>query len=59
MDLASELLVSIPLLTYWSKVSDDEQVIAVMRDALEEIGTVAKARNTLVPFKFMNYAFSF
>ncbi|KAI1764862.1 FAD-binding domain-containing protein [Hypoxylon sp. FL1150] len=50
-------LVSILVLMNWKDRSDDAKVLAVGRDLLRTVETVAAARRTAVPYKYMNYAF--
>lgn len=52
-------LVSVLLLTFWKDRGDDEtKILPFMRNALTEIQSMATDRETLVPFIYMNYAFS-
>lgn len=51
--------VSILLLTTWQNKSDDETIFKTMRSTLEKIEALAVAKNTSVPYVFMNYAASF
>ncbi|KAK6851878.1 hypothetical protein PG995_012003 [Apiospora arundinis] len=52
-------LVSILLLLYWNKTEDDEPVLGTAKEILEAIDTDAAARGMSVPFKYLDYAFSF
>ncbi|KAK6822540.1 hypothetical protein PG987_014085 [Apiospora arundinis] len=52
-------LVSILLLLYWNKTEDDETVLGTAKEILEAIDTDAAARGMSVPFKYLDYAFSF
>jgi hypothetical protein len=51
-------LVSVLLLSYWEKRADDAAVIAFMEGSLEKMRADAAARGTLVPYIYMNYAFT-
>ncbi|KAK7913980.1 hypothetical protein PG985_011683 [Apiospora marii] len=52
-------LVSILILLYWNQQSDDELVLGTARNVIEAIDKDAAARGTLVPYKYLNYAFDF
>ncbi|KAK8064571.1 hypothetical protein PG994_007209 [Apiospora phragmitis] len=52
-------LVSILILLYWNKQSDDEVVLSTARSVIEAIDKDATARGTLVRYKYLNYAFDF
>lgn len=52
-------LVSILILMYWKNASDDETILTQSREVLAAIDHDAKARGTAVPYKYLNYAFSF
>ncbi|KAK8121558.1 FAD-binding domain-containing protein [Apiospora kogelbergensis] len=52
-------LVSILILLYWNKTEDDETVVSTAREILEDIDRDAASRSTSVPFKYLDYAFSF
>lgn len=51
-------LVSVLLLSYWQNKSDDDAVIAFMKEALEKMKQDAAGRGTLLPFVYMNYAWT-
>lgn len=51
-------LVSVLLLTYWSNKSDDAAVLGTMESILGSIKSRAAARNMLIPYTYMNYAFA-
>lgn len=51
-------LVSVLLLSYWQNKSDDDAVIAFMKEALEKMKQDASGRGTLLPFVYMNYAWT-
>lgn len=51
-------LVSILLLTYWQNRSDDDAVIAFMKEALDKMKQDAESRGQLLPFVYMNYAWT-
>lgn len=59
LDPADGPLVSILLLFYWNKQSDDEVVLGTARGVIEAIDKDAAAKGTLVPHKYLNYAFDF
>jgi hypothetical protein len=59
LDPADGPLVSVLLLTYWADKSDDEQILAVMRGALEDIRKQAVEKGTAIDFVYLNYAFNF
>ncbi|KAI6084062.1 hypothetical protein F4821DRAFT_271334 [Hypoxylon rubiginosum] len=52
-------LVSILFLTFWENREDDEKIVSSLREALDEIDRDATVRDTLVPFKYLNYAATF
>lgn len=54
-----EPLVTILLLTYWKRREDDEQIMGVLRGALEAIEKDADARGQRVPYTYLNYASDF
>lgn len=54
-----EPLVTILLLTYWRRKEDDEQILGVLRSALEAIEKDADARGQRVPYTYLNYASDF
>ncbi|KAK8137110.1 FAD-binding domain-containing protein [Apiospora sp. TS-2023a] len=51
-------LVSVLLLTYWSNKSDDTAVLETMESILGSIKSRAAARDMLIPYTYMNYAFT-
>ncbi|XXG99430.1 hypothetical protein Hte_005769 [Hypoxylon texense] len=51
-------LVSLLLLSYWKNKSDDDAVITFMKEALEKMKQDAASREQLVPFVYMNYAWT-
>ncbi|CAG9998328.1 unnamed protein product [Clonostachys byssicola] len=51
-------LVSVLLLSYWKNKSDDETVLGMMKDGLAKMKADAESRGQLLPFVYMNYAFS-
>lgn len=51
-------LVSVLLMSIWKNKSDDDVVLDFTRNAIKDIKLKAEARNTLVPYVYMNYAFS-
>ena len=51
-------LVSVLLLSYWEKKTDDAAVIAFMEGSLKNMRADAAARGTIVPYICMNYAFT-
>lgn len=59
LDAANGPLVSILLLTYWSKKEDDSKIEKTMRGVLEKIEQDSMSRKTAVPFKFLNYSSQF
>ena len=59
LDPTDGSVVSVLLLTYWKNRSDDENILSTMRGALEKIEKDAESRGQGVPFRFMNYAFTF
>ncbi|KAK8051842.1 hypothetical protein PG993_003227 [Apiospora rasikravindrae] len=59
LDPADGPLVSILILLYWNKQSDDEVVLSTARGVIEAIDKDATAKGTLVPYKYLNYAFDF
>ncbi|KAH6664563.1 hypothetical protein B0J14DRAFT_607259 [Halenospora varia] len=58
LDVADGPLVSVLLLSYWKNKSDDDAVLGFMNTALEKIKQDAALRNQLIPYVYMNYAFS-
>ncbi|KAK8121695.1 hypothetical protein PG984_010365 [Apiospora sp. TS-2023a] len=58
LDPAGGPLVSILILLYWNKQSDDE-VLSTARGVIEAIDQDAAAKGTLVQYKYLNYAFDF
>lgn len=52
-------LVSILILLYWNKQSDDEVVLGTARGGIDAIDKDAAARGTLVRYKYLNYTFDF
>jgi hypothetical protein len=52
-------LVSVLLLSYWSKKEDDEKIGKTMRGVLEKIQQVSLEKKTAVSFTFMNYSSQF
>lgn len=51
-------LVSVLLLAYWKNRSDDDTVIDFMKETLEKMRQDAASREKLVPFVYMNYAWT-
>ncbi|KAK7953148.1 FAD-binding domain-containing protein [Apiospora saccharicola] len=51
-------LVSVLLLTYWTNKSDEAAVLETMKTILGSIKSRAAARDLLVPYTYMNYAFA-
>lgn len=51
-------LVSLLLLSYWKNRSDDDAVITFMKAALEKMKQDAASREQLVPFVYINYAWT-
>lgn len=51
-------LVSVLLLAYWKNRSDDDTVVDFMKETLEKMGQDAASREKLVPFVYMNYAWT-
>lgn len=51
-------LVSILLISIWKNKTDDNVVLDFMRDAIKYIKLDAEGKNTLIPYVYMNYAFS-
>ncbi|KAI0016758.1 hypothetical protein F4780DRAFT_797372, partial [Xylariomycetidae sp. FL0641] len=51
-------LVSLLLLSYWSKKSDDDAVLTMMTTSLEKMKQDAASKGQLVPYVYMNYAFT-
>ncbi|KAI0379305.1 hypothetical protein F5Y04DRAFT_260138 [Hypomontagnella monticulosa] len=51
-------LVSLLLLSYWRNRSDDDTVINFMKEVLEKMKQDAASREQLVPFVYMNYAWT-
>ncbi|KAI1205189.1 FAD-binding domain-containing protein [Annulohypoxylon truncatum] len=56
---AGEPLVTVLLLTYWKNKEDDEQILAILRGALEAIEKDAEKRGQRVPYIYLNYASGF
>ncbi|KAI1405345.1 FAD-binding domain-containing protein [Hypoxylon fuscum] len=56
---AGEPLVTVLLLTYWKNKEDDDQILTVLRSALEAIEKDADGRSQRVPYTYLNYASSF
>ncbi|KAI1375700.1 hypothetical protein F4677DRAFT_422155 [Hypoxylon crocopeplum] len=52
-------VMSIALLAYWVNASDDEIIIGTFKNILEKIDQEAATRKQAIPFKFMNYSFTF
>lgn len=52
-------LMSILLLNMWKNKEDDEVILQTFKKALEDIDEEGSKRGTAVPFKYMNYAYSF
>jgi hypothetical protein len=52
-------LMSVLLLNWWKNKEDDDTVIETFKKALERIDEDATNRGTAVPYKFMNYTYSF
>ncbi|KAF2472309.1 FAD-binding domain-containing protein [Lindgomyces ingoldianus] len=59
LDTSSGSLVSVLLLSYWSKREDDQKIKETMRGVLEKIEQDSNERGTAVSFKYMNYASEF
>ncbi|PVH99983.1 FAD-binding domain-containing protein [Periconia macrospinosa] len=59
LDPSKGPLVSVLLLSYWKEKSDDEKVLAFMKDTVQKIKVDAKAKNQSVDYEYMNYAASF
>ncbi|KAK7987001.1 hypothetical protein PG988_001989 [Apiospora saccharicola] len=59
LDPAGGPLVSILILLYWNKQSDDETVLGTARGVIEAIDQDATTKGALVPYKYLNYAFDF
>ncbi|CAG8981969.1 hypothetical protein HYALB_00004832 [Hymenoscyphus albidus] len=51
-------LVSILLMSIWKNETDDDVVLDFMRNTIKHIKLDAEERYTLVPYVYMNYAFS-
>jgi hypothetical protein len=51
-------IVSVLLLSYWEKRSDDAAVIAFMESTLAQMRADATAKGTIIPYIYMNYAFT-
>ncbi|ROV94342.1 hypothetical protein VMCG_08650 [Cytospora schulzeri] len=51
-------LVSLLLLSYWKNKSDDDAVVSFMKDSVEKMERDAASRGQLVPFVYMNYAWT-
>ncbi|KAJ2994293.1 hypothetical protein NUW58_g1592 [Xylaria curta] len=51
-------LVNILLLSYWKNPSDDHKIVNMMKTVLEKMKQEAASRNQLVPYVYMNYAFT-
>ncbi|KAH8688020.1 hypothetical protein BGZ60DRAFT_510602 [Tricladium varicosporioides] len=58
LDVVDGPLVSVLLLSYWKNKGDDNAVLGFMNTALEKIKQDAALRNQLIPYVYMNYAFS-
>jgi len=58
LDPSNGPLVSVLLLSYWKNKSDDDDVLSFMTTTLEKIKEEAASRDTLVPYVYMNYAFT-
>jgi hypothetical protein len=59
LDASNGPLVSILLLNWWKNKADDEVVIQTFKKVLEKIDVDATSRGTAVPYRHMNYAYSF
>ncbi|KAI2777792.1 hypothetical protein F4815DRAFT_502114 [Daldinia loculata] len=59
LDAAEGPLVSVLLLSYSKNKEDDNAVLEMMKGALDKIKADATERKQLVPFVYMNYAFSY
>jgi hypothetical protein len=59
LDAANGSLVSILLLNFWKSESDDNLILKTFKNVLEKIDEDAASRGTAVPYKYMNYAYSF
>lgn len=51
-------LVSLLLLSYWQNRDDDDTVISFMKESLEKMKQDAASRQQLLPFVYMNYAWT-
>ncbi|KAI0538583.1 FAD-binding domain-containing protein [Xylaria digitata] len=51
-------LVNVLLLSYWKNTSDDDTIVNMMKTAPEKMRQEAASRNQLVPYVYMNYAFT-
>lgn len=56
---AAEPLVTVLLLTYWKNKENDEQILSVLRGALEAIENDAEKCGQRVPYTYLNYASNF
>jgi hypothetical protein len=59
LDASQGPLMSILLLNWWKNKDDDDLVISTFKSALEKMDEDAASRGTVVPYKYMNYAYSF
>lgn len=59
LDPANGSLVSVLLLSFWTKSGDDQTIERIMRGVLEDIEKDSADRGTAVPFRYMNYASKF
>lgn len=51
-------LVSVLFYSVWKNKSDDDLVLGTMKQTLERVKQEAKSKEMLVPYVYMNYAFS-
>lgn len=51
-------VVSVLILCYWADRADDATVISFMEGTLAKMRADATARGTIIPFIYMNYAFT-
>lgn len=59
LDAANGPLMSILLLNLWQNKADDDLIIQTFKGVLEKIDADAACRGTAVPYKYLNYAYSF
>lgn len=51
-------IVSVLLLSYWADRADDAAVISFMENTLAQMQADATAKGTIIPYIYMNYAFT-